>query len=219
MTGKNEIVKTQDGSHSLISAHYGEMYHSKHGAMQESLHVFIKNGWDLRRQGISSINIFEMGFGTGLNAWLTFKHSKQVAINYYTVETHPVSIQTVEQLNYVGGNDREQFLKFHQVDWNQWESVSPTFSLYKFKGELQQIEPDMKFDLVYYDAFAPSAQPELWTEAIFKKLYDLMNTGAILSTYCAKGSVKRALKAVGFNIESVPGPPGKREMTIAYKRI
>lgn len=214
----NEIIKTFDGSHSLISAHFGEMYHSKHGALQESLHVFLKNGFEVKAKSLATINILEMGFGTGLNAWLTLIGNKNNSkVNYYAVESHPVLIETALQLNYVNEDEKEQFLKLHKADWNKWESLNSNFNLFKFKGELQQTQTDMKFDLVYYDAFAPSAQPELWTEDIFKKLFNLMYDKAILTTYCAKGIVKRALKASGFTIESVPGPPGKREMTIAHK--
>lgn len=221
-----QIITTQDGSHSLESDQFGEAYHSKYGAIQESNHVFIDAGLKaILESKPKKICLFEMGFGTGLNALLTFLHchSLPISIEYWGIELYPVD--NWKELNYPQQMENTQkatnaFKQIHQAEWNQKTMLSPNFQLHKIQGKLEETPlPDDYFDLIYFDAFAPNAQPELWTETIFAKLYQAMQNNGILTTYCAKGVVKRALKSVGFTVEGIPGPPGKREMTRCTKTI
>lgn len=221
-----QIFTTKDGSHSLESDQFGEAYHSRHGALQESLHVFIDAGLKSILEGNpSKIKIFEMGLGTGLNALLTYLHCKDLAIpvEYWGIELYP--IDNWKDLNYpeLLENSKEAknvLNQMHEAAWNIETNIDPNFTLHKIQGKLEETTlPDDFFNLVYFDAFAPNAQPELWTEEIFAKLFEAMVSDGLLTTYCAKGVVKRAMKAVGFSIEGIPGPPGKREMTIARKHL
>lgn len=219
-----QLITTSDGSHSLFIESFDESYHSIHGAIQESKHVFIEAGLkNLTLEEGQILEVLEMGFGTGLNVFLTYLAAKKQAIHYTSLEAYPVEFEMIQQLNYVeelevNESDKAIFEKLHQADWNQKIAISTNFHLTKLNQKLEEVDlPSNHFDLVYYDAFAPSAQPELWTETIFTKLFACMKEGGVLTTYCAKGVVKRTLKKVGFQIKALPGPPGKREMTKATK--
>lgn len=215
------LIETQDGSHSLHSDQFGVSYHSKYGAIQESNHVFLKTGLGAILPAKASIRVFEMGFGSGLNAFLSLlaaeKAEKQ--IYYEAVEAFPLSVEQAGELNYAAKLSAEQahFEALHQSPWGQPTAITPHFTLLKWQQKLQDAPLTGQFDVVYYDAFAPRAQPELWEFPVLKKVYDAMATGGVFVTYCAKGVVKRTLKEIGFQVEGLPGPPGKREMTRATK--
>lgn len=216
---KVELVTTLEGSHSLYIEALDEQYHSKYGAIQEAEHVFINAGLKYQVEQFNTINILEVGFGTGLNALLTLQYAIEhnININYYTIEAFPLSFDIVEQLNYPSFlKDKEQysiyFTKLHALDWNEEHSIHANFNFIKYQSTIQTIQLQQKFHLVYYDAFAPSAQPELWTTTIFQKIYNNLLPNAVLVTYCAKGEVKRNFKNIGFQLEALAGPKGKREM-------
>ena len=213
---KKEIIITKDGTHSLYIPKINETYHSVHGAISESMHVFIKNGLNHHTQ--KNLNILEIGFGTGLNALLTFIHSKK-KIQYNTLEPYPITEDVYKMLNYskLITSDEETFLKLHSSDWERNVSLFRNFNLQKTKTKLQDFESSEKFDIIYFDAFAPEKQPEMWTKEVFEKCYKTLDSEGFLVTYCAKGVVKRTLKSVGFEIENLKGPPGKREMIRANK--
>ncbi len=215
-----KIIRTADGSHTLASPYAGEHYHSQHGALQEGQHVFIQHGVaTLAPQ--DEIRILEMGFGTGLNALLTWRYGSErnQRISYTSIEAHPVPEEVVRALNYEGliAAGKEIFIQLHQTPWNEMRSLTDLFSLHKRHARLEEVKFDFPFDIVYYDAFGPAYQPELWTSPIFAKLYAALKPNGFLVTYCAKGQVKRDLRSVGFTVQALPGPPGKREMTKAIK--
>jgi len=215
-------VLTDDGSTTLFIPELNEHYHSIHGAVQESLHIFIREGYEQMRN--FPARIFEAGLGTGLNAFLTYLASERngSSVHYLAVEKYPLEDHFVRLLNYPEKTDpakAEIFYAMHDAPWDQDFRISDHFTLHKMKGDLQELQlPDRSIDLVYFDAFSPAAQPELWTEKIFQMLNRSMKQGASLVTYSVKGSVTRALKAAGFTLEKLPGPPGKREMTRATKK-
>jgi len=215
---KTELIITGDGSHSIFVPELNEHYHSTFGAIRESDIVFIENGLKEILKSKKNIRIFEMGFGTGLNAYLTLLHSLKlpVIIQYTALEAFPLDMETVQKLNYAeeleNASHENNFLNLHASSWEQPVSLSNSFQLLKQNVSLLDFYAENKFDLIYFDAFAPDVQPELWTEEIFDKLYKMMNPGGILVTYCCKGIVKRNMKAAGFDIEKLPGPPGKREV-------
>ena len=220
---KREVVTTADGSKTIRIIDLDENYHSSHGALQEANHVFIENGLNsLVNQ--TEISIFEMGLGTGLNAFLTAIKAGELGlkVDYFGIEAFPVQIDEIIELDYknlMGERFSDLYLSIHESEWNKLVEINANFSLKKIKGELQNEEmPQAFFDIVYYDAFGPRAQDEMWSMELFQKMYDSIKQGGFLVTYCAKGQVKRDLKAVGFTIEPLPGPPGKREMTRAWKR-
>lgn len=218
-----KIITTHDGSHSLLHEQLNETYHSIHGAIQESNHVFIKHGLDFVKQhsNSSSINLLEIGFGTGLNALLTlqFAHIHNLAIRYITVEAFPVEEAVWSKLNYTESSDSKVwFEKLHRANWNKWVTISPEFQLKKLKTTLQEaVLEQSNFDLIYFDAFAPSKQPEMWEVPMLKKVVDAMKSKGVFVTYCAKGQLKRDLHSLQLTVESLPGPPGKREMVRAQK--
>ena len=220
---KREIVETGDGSKTIRIVDLDENYHSSHGALQEALHVFIKNGL-LEFKEKSQISIFEMGFGTGLNTFLSAIKSSdlKLKIEYSGVEAFPVSEDEIIALEYaqlVGGENVELYKKIHSSSWEEMNEISAFFTLKKIKNQLQNLELEKEsFDIIYYDAFGPRAQDEMWSVELFQKMYDSLKVGGFLVTYCAKGQVKRNMKEVGFTIEPLPGPPGKREMTRAWKK-
>ena len=218
---KCQIIETKDGSHSVISKHFGEAYHSKFGAIQESKHVFIKAGLSLFLNKKKEISILEIGFGTGLNALLTFLETKKqpISIRYDTLEAFPLNLTEITALNYPSllGITPEIWKRIHESPWENEIPLSTRFSLSKHQILFQEFTTKKHYDLIYYDAFAPEAQPELWDIPILQNMYNFLNDDGILVTYCAKGYVKRNLKSVGFTIENIPGPPGKREMTRAIK--
>jgi len=224
---KPTLYLTKDGSNTLFNAELDEHYHSVHGAITESNHVFIDAGLKFIGAEKNSVSILEMGFGTGLNALLTFLQSDELNLDvkYHTLEAYPLTWGQVVDLNYLQllevPKQEELFKTLHECDWDTEYKLGPNFYFTKQKAFLENLteeENTPSYDIIYYDAFAPSAQPELWTPEIFKFLYNRLNNSGVLTTYCAKGQVKRDLKSVGFEVESLPGPPGKREMTRAIKR-
>ena len=220
---KREIIITDDGSTTIRIPDWDENYHSTHGAIQEAKHVFIKNGLDLF-QNQDSISILEIGFGTGLNAFITFLETiNKEKVNYVGVEAYPISEEEIAQMNYVSKLDakkyQEVFDKMHSCDWEKQETISENFHLTKRKQFFQDIEDKNQFDLIYFDAFGFPLQPELWSEVIFKKMYDALLPKGTLVTYACRSSIKNAMLSVGFSIEKLPGAPGKREMLRATKNI
>jgi tRNA U34 5-methylaminomethyl-2-thiouridine-forming methyltransferase MnmC len=217
MEDKRTIIQTTDGSHTIKNELTGDTYHSVHGATQESQHVFLKNGLDffLNQHSSKQVKILEVGFGTGLNALLTLQQHADIQIQYTALEPYPLPTEISQQLNY---NGKDELLALHACAWNSPQRISKNFTLTKLQTTLEQAQfPENFFDVVYFDAFAPSSQPELWTQQAFSKIRDVMTRPSVFVTYCAKGQVKRDLKSVGFVVESIPGPPGKREMVRAIK--
>jgi len=219
---ERKVVLTKDGSSSIFLPEWNEHYHSMHGAIQEAYHVFIRNGLDLFK-GYRKINILEIGFGTGLNAFITFLEGKQwgIAVDYVGIEAFPVNPEEVRSLNFVeqlGVRSMNPiFLSMHESPWMSKYELDENFFLTKKKAYFQDLIDEEAYDLIYFDAFGARVQPELWTEGIFKKMYEALVSGGVLVTYAAKGSVRRAMMAVGFQVEKLPGPPGKREMLRAKK--
>ncbi len=221
-----QIAITEDGSHTLYNKTLGEHYHSTYGAIQESQHIFIQAGLNALENKSDSINILEIGFGTGLNALLTYQEakSKDYKINYIAIEPILLDKSIYLQLNYadlLNNKDLQDiFIKMHEIPCNVPYFISEIFILNKIKEELQEIElTENSFDLVYFDAFSPEIQPELWEPKIFEAIYASMKNNAILTTYSAKGAVKRALKSAGFEVENLAGPIGKRQITRAKKLL
>lgn len=218
---KRKIIHTLDGSTTIQLQEWDECYHSKHGAIQEAKHVFIKNGLSLFEN--KKISILEIGFGTGLNAFITFLEAPKMnqTVDYYGVEAYPVSEEEVSCMNYITELDAEkyrlEFEKMHSSDWEQKILLSNNFYLTKRKQFFDEIEDIKKFDLIYFDVFGYRVQPELWSTAIFKKMYDALKHKGVLVTYAARGVVKRSMIEVGFTVEKLEGPPGKREMFRARK--
>jgi len=219
-----EIVVSNDGSHTLCVPQMNETYHSVHGAITESLHVYIGHGFNETAKIPGQVRLLEVGFGTGLNALLTWvaTHNCHVYTVYHTIEPFPLSWETVHALNYVDLVNIERsgwvFEKIHKLPWNMPAIIDKQFEICKFNEKLENLVlPKDYYNLVYFDAFAPDKQPALWTSPIFEKLYSSMTENGILVTYSAKGSVKRALKGQHFIVESLSGPIGKREMTRARK--
>jgi tRNA U34 5-methylaminomethyl-2-thiouridine-forming methyltransferase MnmC len=218
---KRELRETADGSKTLFIEELDEHYHSIHGALAESRHVFIEAG--LKFIDKDEIYILEIGFGTGLNLLTTLEANETLKkrIFYTGVEAYPVLTEEVNKLSYENLDIPEpvQSLipEIHDALWEKNHSITSLLSLKKEEKKFQEIRNQNEFDLIYFDAFAPSAQPELWTEDVFKNMFNALKPSGALVTYCAKGQVKRNMKAVGFEIERLPGPPGKREMTRAIK--
>lgn len=220
---KREIIITDDGSTTIHLPEWNEQYHSKHGAIQEAYHVFIKQG--LQELSSSEIAILEIGFGTGLNCFITYLSSldSSLHIKYTGVEAYPVATEEIEKLNYLSElkaeNHRAVFSNIHSSPWENQQEITPQFLLTKQEKFFSDIDDSEAYDLVYFDAFGARVQPELWTEEIFAAMFKALRSGGILVTYAAKGSVRRAMLAVGFEVERLPGPPGKREMLRARKPI
>lgn len=221
---KKKIIVTSDGSHSISVEDWGETYHSIHGAVQESRHVYIQNGLH-RLDNKSNIRVLEFGFGTGLNALLTMQETmlKNQTLEYHTIEGFPLLKEEYELLDYSKNlKDFKEanllFKKSHDAEWGSLTTLSETIQLQKINALFEEVSVQNDyFDLVYFDVFGYQFQPDLWSEAIFEKAYDSLKIGGILVTYACRGAIKRNMKAVGFAIEIVPGPPGKREMIVAYK--
>lgn len=217
---KRHIKTTEDGSTTIYVPELDEHYHSTHGAIQESMHVFIEAG--LNQISKNEISVFEMGFGTGLNCLLTWLNRRSNKVSYTSIEKYPVETDLATQLNFndalqLDQNHAEKFYTMHQAEWDVLAEIHPQFLLRKIEVDIRDYTFESGFDLVYFDAFAPEVQPKLWKQDIFQKLFDAMNVGGILTTYCAKGVVRRTLQSVGFVVERLPGPPGKREMLRARK--
>lgn len=220
---EREIIQTLDGSTTIHLKEWDECYHSKHGAIQEAQHVFIKNGLSLFPN--QSVSILEIGFGTGLNAFISFLESSKLnqSINYVGVEAYPVNATEVLAMNYVdelnAKSQKEVFEKMHESKWNEKIELTAEFELTKRKQFFDEIDDVEQFDLIYFDAFGYRVQPDLWSTAIFQKMYTALRPGGKLVTYAARGVVKRSMMEVGFTVEKLPGPPGKREMFRASKAI
>lgn len=229
---ERKIIPTEDGSLTIFIPEWNESYHSRHGAIQEAYHVFIRNGLDFYSDQ-KEISILEIGFGTGLNSLITLVESVQNSfkINYTGIEKYPVSEAEFPILNYpkslkefnsnLSCSEKELSEFYTKLINSAWESkvqINENFNLTKIQDDFMDFNyPENSFDLVYFDAFGARVQPELWTEALFENIYKSMKMGGIFTTYSAKGSVRRALQEVGFNVEKRPGPPGKREMLVAKK--
>jgi len=219
-----EFVITEDGSHTIYLPEMDEHYHSTHGAIQESMHIYINQGlFQVTKQEIS---ILEIGFGTGLNAYLTFAFAdhKKLNINYFSIEKYPLPEIDFLKLNYpskIFPEHSDVFEKIHRAKWDSLVNISPEFSLQKVHADLLSFDFNClpQFDLVYYDAFAPGKQPEMWTDEIIQKVASTVKEDGILVTYCAKGSVRRAFSAAGFQMERIPGPIGKKEILRGKKSI
>ncbi len=220
---KREVIITADGSSTIHLPDWNEHYHSKHGAIQESYHVFIKMGffYYLKKYQPASLNILEIGFGTGLNAFITLLESNNVntKIEYNGIEAYPITNSELEQLNYTLKlkASKDYFKKIHSIDWELTSKITNNFKLVKRKQFFKDIKDKNTYQLIYFDAFGARVQPELWTEEIFTTMFQALTNHGILVTYSAKGSVRRALQTVGFTVERLPGPPGKREMLRATK--
>lgn len=218
---EREIIRTKDGSTTIHIKDWDECYHSKHGAIQEAQHVFIKNGLALYQN--QSVSILEIGFGTGLNAFITYLESKKLNldIDYVGVEAYPVSISELSAMNYVSelnADDKNTiFNLLHESNWEEKVVIDPFFTITKRQQFFEKINDFEQFDLIYFDAFGYRVQPDLWSTSIFKKMYTALRPGGKLVTYAARGVVKRSMIEVGFNVEKLPGPPGKREMFRATK--
>lgn len=218
-----KIITTSDGSHSLLNEDLGETYHSANGAIQESAHVFIKNGLDffIDQRRPATISILEVGFGTGLNALLTVHRmlTLPISIHYTTIEASPVHDEIWPMLNYtqkLGLHDH--FAKLHESCWESAVQIFPGFMLLKLQTKLENVQcTPQSYDLIYFDAFSPNKQPELWTLPVLEKVVNAMRQGAVLVTYCAQGQLKRNLKTLGLITETLTGPPGKREMVRGVK--
>lgn len=218
---KRTIITTADGSKTIHLEAWDEQYHSKHGAIQEAYHVFIAHGLSAVQK--SNISILEIGFGTGLNALITLLEaaSKDLQINYTGVERYPVISAELDQLNYISELKAEEykelFLAMHTTSWEEEAEITPYFRVKKQQKDFKEIKDVQEYDLIYFDAFGARVQPELWTEEIFQRMFNSLKNNGILVTYAAKGSVRRAMLAVGFHVERLPGPPGKREMLRATR--
>ena len=223
---KRELVSTSDGSKTLLINYLEETYHSKHGALQEANHVFIKNGLNLTDS--CEINILELGFGTGLNVLVTFdaylRNNKNQKINYFGIEKYPIFFEEASELSYseLFPNEivKKMALKIHETEWEKSVDLDKAFSLTKLKTDFFNIKmvniPSA--DLVYFDCFGARVQPDLWEKGLIEIVASKMKTGGLFTTYSSKGSVRRILIELGFEVEKRQGPPGKREMMIAWKR-
>jgi tRNA U34 5-methylaminomethyl-2-thiouridine-forming methyltransferase MnmC len=215
---EREVRITSDGSSTIFIPYLNENYHSTHGAMQESMHVFIEAGF--KQINSHPVKIFEVGFGTGLNCLLTYLNSNGRQVVYHSIERFPVENNLLKQLNYnqlLEGNVPNFFDSMHKLPWDVELEVVPEFKLKKITEDINQYEPDITFNLIYFDAFAPEVQPGLWTLEVFQKMFEMLDPGGILVTYCAKGDVRRTMQACGFKTERLPGPPGKWEMLRATR--
>ncbi len=218
-----EIELTRDGSATLYTARFDQHYHSIHGAIQESRHVFIEAGLNSMNRPVEGLRILEMGLGTGLNVLLTSLMDTAHPIEYHALEAYPLTEGQWSSLNYHDQLDQVeaafQLQAIHQGPWERVYEIRPGFSLCKFAQRLEDFVPKARYHLVYWDAFAPEAQPELWTEAVWERVFSWMEPGGVWVSYCAKGVVRRGLQSAGFMVERLPGPPGKREMLRARKPL
>ena len=216
-----EIERTDDGSNTLYVPELNEHYHSTKGAVTESKYIFVEQGFNHLSK--KSVSILEVGFGTGLNAILTFIEADNKGVNtiYDTIEKYPLDKTIIEKLDYlpiIGEENKDRFNNIHSSQWDKDIELSPFFTLHKINGDFTSYNFIRKYDVIYFDAFAPEKQPEMWTQDIFNQMYNLLNPGGVLTTYCAKGIIRRMLQAAGFKTERLPGPPnGKREILRATK--
>jgi tRNA U34 5-methylaminomethyl-2-thiouridine-forming methyltransferase MnmC len=227
MSDKLRIITTDDGSHSIYHEELKETYHSFHGAFRETIHVYMLYGmdsWLMRNPQKRPIRIFEVGFGTGLTAWLTlvWAEQNQIPVLYHTIEPFPLSEEIYSRLNYVEQDHsiwhyHKYFQALHEAPWNEGVILSEYFNMKKenIKLEDAQLYP---CDVVFFDAFAPKKQPEVWEKELLGNVIEAMNPGAVFATYCAVGKLRRDLKDLGLEVEILPGPLGKKEMTRAWKK-
>jgi len=220
------LILTKDNSHTLFVPDLNETFHSTHGAIQESRHVFIEAGFNHIASRLDRINVLEVGFGTGLNALLTQIEAETLGktVQYTAIEAYPLESEIWSQLNYphllCSIDYSSVFERIHLAGWDESEEISSLFSLHKIHQKLGDYAfPASQFDLVYFDAFSPAVQPELWTTGIFRKLYSAMKPEGVLTTYSVKGDVIRAMRSAGFSVEKIPGPPGKRQIARARKQV
>ena len=213
-----EVRQTSDGSKTLYLPDLDETYHSSHGAIQEAMHVFIEQGLKFTATKTKELTIFEMGFGTGLNAFLTAQWAQKnhQEIRYIGIELHPVPEEIWKQMDFIQ-EEVELYSQIMSADWGQFHEIHSDFHLKKIEQDIHQLQAAEKVDLIYFDAFGPRAQSEMWDLPVLTKMYELLNPGGVFVTYCAQGQMKRNLKSLGFSLESLPGPPGKREMTRGIK--
>lgn len=214
---------TEDGSHTIFVPTLNEHYHSTKGAIQEARHIFIDSAFNQCPK--SNIKILEVGFGTGLNAFITMleaeKNNQQ--IEYSTLEFYPIPLSSIKRINYpslIDETKRELYYKLHTAEWDNNIQITSHFSIFKKLIDFSNPDnliTDEKYDIVYFDAFGPDKQPEMWQPPIFQKIYSMMNEGGILTTYSAKGVIRRTMQSIGFKVERIPGPPGKREILRATK--
>ena len=216
-----ELEQTADGSYTLYVPELDEHYHSVKGVLTESQHIFIDMG--LKHSTVPSPRILEIGLGTGLNCFLTLLTAEETErhIHYTGIERYPLDMETISKLDYPSlihkGHETDYFA-IHQTPWEKDVELSPWFTLHKLEGDFTCYTFDKGYDIIYFDAFAPEKQPEMWEQSLFDKLYHVLNEGGILTTYCAKGVVRRMLQTAGFKVERLPGPPGgKREILRATK--
>lgn len=216
-----ELERTADGSYTLYVPELDEHYHSVKGALTESQHIFIEMG--LKHSPAPEPRILEIGLGTGLNAFLTLIAAEEMQrkVHYTGIERYPLAEETLRQLDYpgiIGKKHEEDYYAIHQAPWEKETNLSPWFTLHKIEGDFTRHTFQKGYDIIYFDAFAPEKQPEMWEQALFNTLYNVLNEGGILTTYCAKGVVRRMLQTAGFTVERLPGPPGgKREILRATK--
>ena len=212
---------TADGSYTIFNKDLNEHYHSIHGAKQEANHVFIKNGLNyfIENYNVKTINLLEVGFGTGLNCWLTIQHLAKIKnchkLNYFGVDPKPIDIKMIEKLNHQGQN--EIYSLIHESDWNKTIKITTNISLVKTSKNIQNFNHSNHFQIIYFDAFGPRVEEKLWNKDVLKLMYNFLDKNGIMVTYCAKGQVRRDLLEIGFKVERLPGPPGKREMLRAIK--
>lgn len=219
---KREIIQTDDGSTTIHLPEWNESYHSKHGAIQEAYHVFISSGFSVFKE--KKISILEIGFGTGLNCFITYLESKKnnQIVDYVGVEAYPVVFDEAMQMNYTKQIDSKEsafFIQMHQGAWEQKIALSDNFTLTKRQQFFQDIKDESAYDLIYFDAFGFRVQPELWSEEIFASMYKALKPKGVLVTYACRSSIKNAMVSAGFSVEKLPGAPGKREMLRASKAI
>jgi tRNA U34 5-methylaminomethyl-2-thiouridine-forming methyltransferase MnmC len=219
---KREIIQTNDGSTTIHLPDWNESYHSKHGAIQEAYHVFIKNGLSLFDG--KSIAVLEIGFGTGLNSFVTYLEAKKnlQTIDYVGVEGYPVSMEEALQMNYpteIDASESDIFKQMHECNWEEKNTIDPNFTLTKRKQLFQDINDVNAFDLIYFDAFGFRVQPELWSEVLFAAMFVALKPNGLLVTYACRTSIKNAMLSAGFSVEKLPGAPGKREMLRASKGV
>lgn len=220
---QRNIVLTGDGSATIHIPEINVSYHSKHGAIQESMHIYIGTALDHYHKlfpGEASLAIFEMGFGTGLNALLTCQYAQTQGLNIYyeAIETAPLTAEEITAINHASlVQDEASFAQIHQAAWSTDTRINDKFTLRKIQGDIASYRSTQQFHIIYFDAFAPEAQPELWTENIFKKLYDMLLPSGVLVTYCSKVVVQRGMRGAGFIVSKEPGPWGKREILRAVK--
>jgi tRNA U34 5-methylaminomethyl-2-thiouridine-forming methyltransferase MnmC len=215
------LIHTEDGSYSLFSDQFNQQYHSLQGAITESLHIFIELGLrPILENAGSPISVIEMGFGTGLNAFLAWQLADQLKkpINYTSIEAFPISLEEASMLNYESLTGKEGFLQLHASSWGTKYSLSEYFTFGKEQARFEEYDLEGKYDVIFYDAFDPKAQPELWTEQIFSKIAAHSDPGTVLVTYSSKGIVKRALAAAGFEVKRYPGPGKKTHVLKAVKK-